>query len=43
MWDITEIKVEGLQEAYHTHLRTLNWSRKTQRQRELFTAAREEA
>lgn len=40
MWDITEIKVDVLKEAYHTHLRKLSQSREAQRRRELFTAAR---
>lgn len=31
MWDITEIKVDELKEAYHTHLRKLGQSRKAQR------------
>lgn len=40
MWDITEVKVDELKEAYHTHLRKLGRERKAQRQRELVTAAR---
>lgn len=41
MWGITEIEVDELKEAYHTHLRKLSESREAQRRRELFTAGRE--